>query len=178
MVSDEAWHSQDVWPKVPKIVDLAQCEKVPLTIRETSLNEAIDICDLHMRRCGFSQFPVIPPARDLRWKCSPDKYIISFNAKALSKSECGFLFRYLLAGWPPFTLHDFRHVMAEDAALDGLHPFLVAMLLSRTTIQNALHYMKLPSWARQVLRKAQLAARIDRQDAMAASNHNQAGTDG
>lgn len=178
VVSDEIWHSQDVWPKIPKIVDLAQCEKVPLTIRETSLSEAINLCDLHMRRCGYSEFPVMRAARDLKWKCYPDKYIISFNGRPLTKFECGILFRYLLAGWPPFTLHDFRHVMAEDAALDGLHPALVAMLLSRTTIQNALHYMKLPSWARQVLRKAQLAARMDRQDAIAASNHSPAETDG
>lgn len=178
VIGDEIWHSQDVWPKVPKLVDLAQCEKVPLTLRESSLNEAIDLCNLHMRRCAFSEFPVIDPARDLKWKCLPDMYVISFNGRALASNECGFLFRYLLAGWPPFTLHDFRHVMAEDAALDGLHPALVAMLLSRTTIQNALYYMKLPSWARQVLRKAQLAARMDRQDVMAASKHSQAETDG
>lgn len=171
--SDESWHIQKVWPKVPKRKDLADCPKVPLTLRETSLNEALDLCEVDMRRFGFDTFPVMPAPRDLQWKCPPGEYVVSVGGKTLTMKDCWIILRYLFVGWPPFTLHDFRHVMAEDAALDHVPKALIALMLSDTE-DVAEDYMELPEWALAIIKRERKADRMDKQDERLAAQRAQA----
>lgn len=109
---------QKVIPKVPRGKSVEQVEKVAVVAREESVNELLDLCDLQMRRCGYAAFPTMQPTRFLQWKCGPGEYLFSHAGRALLPSEVSLFLRYLLAGWPPFTLHDFRHAGAEEAEFD------------------------------------------------------------
>lgn len=163
--SDEPWHKQIVIGKVQPRRDLAQIEFTSLTIREASLNEAIDICELHMRYAGFDEFPVMKAPADFKWKCPPGRYLISSNGVTLSRFQLTVLVRYLLVGWPDFTLYDFRHANAEDAAFDHLHPRLIKLLLGQRADETAMYYSLLDEWAQKVVDEENLRRRMETQDA-------------
>lgn len=118
VLPDKVHMQQLTIPKVPKGKPLASVEKVPVTLLEASVDEILDLCELQVRRCGYAEFPTMQPARPLRWKCPPAEYVLSHEGRALLRSEINLFLRYLLAGWPPFTLHDFRHAGAEEAEFE------------------------------------------------------------
>lgn len=162
--SHEPWHKQMVVGKVQARRDLAEVVPIALTIRETSLNEAIDICELHMRYAGRVKFPVMNAPEDFKWKCPPGKFVFSSNGVTLTRWQLTVLVDYLLIGWPDYSLYDFRHANAEDAAFDHLHPRLIQLLLGQRSIESALYYSELDEWAQNIVDADNLRRRMDEQD--------------
>lgn len=160
----EVRHSQRALPKIPKGKDLVTATPVKVIITETALNEIYDLCELHQRRCSYAKFPIMQAARDLRWKCPPGEYVISYNSTPLSKYEGQLFLRYLLAGWPEYTFHDFRYVMAKDAALDGHTPEEVASMLGQETLAIAEDYMCLEGFDRELKDYDSIRRRMMAQD--------------
>lgn len=160
---DEPWFKLNIYPKVNKRSDLASVIKVPLCVCETTMNEALDIGELEMRRLGVTEFPTVAPEETFAWKLPPAKYICSRAGRIVGRQSIRNFLRYLLAGWPPFSLHDFRHVMAEDCALDNVAPAIIAMLLS-DTLPLAKYYSRLPQWAKDIVDAENLERRLLWQD--------------
>jgi len=138
---------QKVWPKIERGEDLAPAEKIGVVITAELLDEMLDVCALHVSRCGLERFPIMPAADPLRWKCGPAEYIISWNGRALLAFEINLHLRYLLAGWPPFTLHDFRHAEAEEQEFDDVPEILIQIGLGHKSPRSTKTYTKLPAWA-------------------------------
>lgn len=160
----EPWHKQMVVGKVQARQDLMEVVPVALTIRESSLNEAIDICELHMRYAGLDRFPVMQAPGDFRWKCPPGKFVFSSNGVIVSRWQLTVLVDYLFVGWPDFALYDFRHANAEDAALDHVHPQLIKLLLGQRSLESAVYYSKLDEWAQEFVNGENLRRRMESQD--------------
>ena len=137
---------QKVIPKVPRRKDLAEVPRVKLTIRATSVEEALDLCELEMRRCARDAFPITSAAPDIGWKLKPDRYLFAHRGSPLTKKDLGLLLRYLLAGWPPYRFHDFRHVMAEDAKRDGESGIAIQVSLGHADDDQSKLYSELPWW--------------------------------
>ena len=160
----EEWFRQDVIGKVPRWRDLAEMKPVPLGMRETSYLEMLAITELHKLHAGLRKFPVMAAPADFKWKCGPGQYVISSFGRALTQLQLQIPLWYLLDGWDDYTLHDFRHAEAEDAALDGYSAKLIAFLLGQQDIDNALYYSQLPDWAREVVDRENLRRREEEQD--------------
>lgn len=160
----EEWFRQDVIGKVQRRRDLAEVAPVPLGIRETSYMEMIAITELHKRHAGLKKFPVMDAPEDFKWKCGPGQYVFSSFGRTLTRQQLQIPLWYLLDGWDDYTLHDFRHAEAEDAALDGYSVRLIAFLLGQQSIDSALYYSKLDDWAREVVDRENLRRREEEQD--------------
>jgi hypothetical protein len=169
---DEARHWQYALPKVPRRMDLANITPVKVIITETTLNEMFDLCELQQRRCSFPEFPTMQAAPEIRWKCPPAEYVISHRGRAVKRGECGIFLRYLLAGWPAYSFHDFRYVMAKDAALDGVSPEEGAAMLGQETVSMAEHYMCLAGFDQELRDYDSLARRMAFQDQRLNSSFN------
>lgn len=161
---NEEWFRQDVIGKVPGWRDLADMAPVPIGIRETSYLEAIAITELHKRHAGLKRFPTMAAPSDFKWKCGPGQYVFSSFGRALELTHLQIPLWYLLDGWDDYTLHDFRHAEAEDAALDGYSAKLIAFLLGQQDIDNALYYSKLDKWAQDVVDRENLRRREEAQN--------------
>jgi hypothetical protein len=152
--------TQAVLPKVSKRKDLAQVEKVSVTIRRELVAEAEEMRVLNRRIIG-TKSPVVPCTADISWKCGPAEYVFSFAGRALLANELNLFLRYVLAGWPPFTIHDFRHAEAEEAEFDGEPESKIQAALGHGSVWSTRGYTELPLWAEK-----QLADRSDRRRAL------------
>ncbi len=151
--------TQLVFPKVAKRKDLAQVQKVSVTVRQELVEEAEEMRILNRRIVGTAS-PIVPCAADIRWKCGPAEYVFSFAGRALLANELNLFLRYVLAGWPPFTAHDFRHAEAEEAEFDGEPESKIQAALGHGSVWTTRDYTELPPWAEK-----QLADRSDRRRA-------------
>lgn len=163
-IGAEPRHAQFVVPKVSRREDLASVALVDLTLCETSVNEALDVCELHERRCGFESLPIMEAELNIRWKCAPGKFVFSMGGRSLMRQHLPVLLRYLLAGWPRFTFHDFRHTLAEDAALDEVPLLIIGHALGQSSEVDTRYYASLPDWARKIVDRASIRRRVKRLD--------------
>lgn len=159
--------TQAVLPKVSRRKDLAQIEKVSVTVTRDVVEEAEEMRILNRRIVGTAS-PVVPCAADIQWKCGPAEYVFSFGGRALLANELNLFLRYVLAGWPPFTAHDFRHAEAEEAAFDGEPESKIQAALGHGSVGITRDYTELPPWAEK-----QLADRSDRRRAQRLDERNQ-----
>lgn len=159
--------SQDVWPKVAPKKDLGAVEKVPVTVSLDVVRSAEELLALG-RHAESSQRPTAVPAmRASRWKCGPAPYVFSHMGRALLPNEVNLFLRYLLAGWPPFTLHDFRHAEAEDANFDGEPESKIQTGLGHSGPAATRIYTSLPPWAQKQIEERshqRKADQLDRRD--------------
>jgi hypothetical protein len=138
---------QEVLPKIEAGQDVSTVEPVRITVTAETITEILDICELHVTRCGLDDFPVMPASDSLAWKCAPAEYAISWAGRALHPFELNYFLRFLLAGWPPFTFHDFRHAEAEEDAFDGVEESIIQDSLGHKSVAATRIYTKLPNWA-------------------------------
>ncbi len=167
--------TQMVWPKIEAGVDLGKEEKVPITVTDELLGEILDLCDLHVERCGLDEFPTMQPADPLRWKCGPAEYTNSWNGQALHAHHINLFLRYLLAGWPPFTLHDFRHAEAEEDASDGVPEYVTQTKLGHSSPVSTRTYTRLPDGMKPAKESAADVRRANRIERRAAKRRGAGG---
>jgi hypothetical protein len=147
---EDRFVSQDVMPKVTVRKDLAAMSTVSVTVSLDVTASAAEILALD-RRAQYGNAPLpVAAARVSRWKCGPAPYVFSFAGRAVLPSEINLFLRYLLAGWPPFTLHDFRHAEAEDANFDGEPESKIRAGLGHSGGAPTRNYSKLPPWAEKL----------------------------
>lgn len=142
--------SQEVWPKIERGVDLVKSGKVSVTVTADIVDEALDLCALHVERFGFLKFPTMPAAHPIRWKCGPAEYIFAWAGQALLAGWINLFVRYLLVGWPEFKLHDFRHTGAEEAEFDDEPTSAIQIALGQKSSASTKTYTELVHWAREI----------------------------
>jgi len=161
------YFSQDVWPKVAPKKDLGAVEKVPVTVSLDVVRSAEELLALGPRAKGSDCPAAVPAMRASRWKCGPAPYVFSHMGRPLLPNEVNLFLRYLLAGWPPFTLHDFRHAEAEDANFDGEPESKIQAGLGHSGPAATRIYTSLPPWAKRQIEERshqRKADQLDRRD--------------
>lgn len=132
--------TQFVIPKATKGGDPKKLKRAPISIDFETLEEALELCELHKSTFGFDAHPLVAPPDDLAWKLPPDKYIFSWGGRIIGMQKMKSYIDYLTLGWTPLSIQDLRNCLAEEADDEGEPELITMASLAHELVEDTRNY--------------------------------------